>query len=443
VRVVQEDLAQCQAVLRIELDASELESYLERAHRRLAPRVRVPGFRKGKAPRAVLERVVGRESLLEEAMELILPEATETAVRDEGLEMAGIPQVEVVEREPTTLRATIPLPAQVALGDYKEVRVVWEDVAVEQGRVIDTLEDIRRELSPWEPVERPAQMDDLVVLDVSGVCEGREILSQSDLGYIVSPDPMPVAEFGSNVEGIGQGETKTFTLLFPDDHQDPELAGKPCEFTVDAKEIKVRALPDLNDEFAKGVGPGYDSLEALKKDIEARIFTNLQEEAVQAYEEKVIETVLGKADITLAPLLVEREVGRLADELQGRVQDIVKRPMGVDEYVSLLGKTEEEIRQEMQPKAEARLRRGALLSKVGEEESLTVSDTQIDGEIDRMVNEAGPRGSEVRRHFADTQHRQSIQRSLFARMALEKLVFIAKGEYSGGVGAEHEVKSEG
>lgn len=441
-QVVQEELAECQAVLRIELDASEMESYLDRAHRRLAARVRVPGFRKGKAPRVVLERAVGRESLLEEAMEFILPEATDIAVREQGLAMAGLPQVEVLEREPTILRATIPLPAEVTLGGYRDIRVVWEDVAVDESRVTDTLENIRRELAPWEPVDRPVQMEDLVVMDVNGTCEEREVLRQSDLGYIVSPEPMPVEGFGSNIEGMQSGETKTFTLPFSDDYQDPELAGKPCEFTVQAKEIKVRALANLDDEFAKGVGPGYDSLAALKQDIEGRILANLQEEALQGYEEKVIEAVLDTTDIVMAPLLVEREVGRLVDELQGRVQEIVKRPMGVDEYVSLMGKTQEEIHQEMHPRAELRLRRGALLSKIGEKENLAVPDTKIDDEINRMVNEAGPRGQDIRRHFSDPQHRQMIQRTLYTRMALDKLVLIAQGKEPDGVEAKDDVKGQ-
>ena len=427
-QVTQEELQQRQAVLHIELEDADLERYLDRAHRRVVQRLTVPGFRRGKAPRSIVERLVGRDVLLEEALELLLPEVTAKAVEEQGLEMAAPPRVEVVTREPMALRATVPLPPEVTLGDYREVRVEPEEIEVDEERVTETLEEIRRETTPWEPVDRPVAMDDQVVMDLRGSVEGREVVNQRDVGYIVSEEPNPVAGFGAALEGMAQGETREFTLPFPDDYRDAELAGKSCDFVVEAKEIKGRELPDMDDEFAHGVGQGYDSLEALREDIRGRHRASLEAEAQGRYEEKVLDEVLLTAEIEMAPLLVQRETERLEQDLRDRVQSLVRGPLGVDEYMSLLGKTAEEVQEELRPRAEMRLQRSALLSSVAEAEGCEASDEAVSAEIEGMVQEAGPRGREVRRHFKNAQNREMVARTLRARQALERLVAIAKGE---------------
>ena len=427
-QVTQEELQQRQAVLHIEVEDADLERYLDRAHRRVVQRVTVPGFRRGKAPRSIVERLVGRDVLLEEALELLLPEVTAKAVEEQGLEMAAPPRVEVVTREPMALRATVPLPPEVTLGDYRQVRVPLEDVEVDEERVTETLEEIRRETTPWEPVDRPVAMGDQVVMDFRGATEGRELINQRNFGYIVSEEPSPVPGFGAALDGMQQGETREFTLPFPDDYRDADLAGKPCDFVVEAKEIKGRELPEMDDEFAHGVGQGYDSLEALREDVRGRIRASLEAEAHGRYEEKVLEEVLATAEIEMAPLLVQRETERLQQELRDRVQSLVRGPVGVDEYMSLLGKTAEEVQEELRPRAEMRLQRSALLNSVADAEGCEASDEAVSAEIEGMVQEAGPRGREVRRHFADAQHREMVSRSLRTRQALQLLVTIARGE---------------
>ena len=427
-QVTQEELQQCQAVLHIEMEDADLERYLDRAHRRVVQRVTVPGFRRGKAPRSIVERLVGRDVLLEEALELMLPEVTAKAVEEQGLEMAAPPRVEVVTREPMALRATVPLPPEVTLGDYRQVRIAPEEVEVDEERVAETLEDIRRESTPWEPVARPVRMGDQVVMDLRGSTEGRELINNRNFGYVVSEEPSPVPGFGAALEGMEQGETREFTLPFPDDYSDSELAGKPCEFVVQAKEIKGRELPDMDDEFARGVGQGYDSLEALREELRSRLRASLEAEAHSRYEEQVLEEVLATTEIEMAPLLVQRETERLQQELRDRVQSLVRGPVGVDEYMSLLGKTAEEVQDELRPRAETRLKRSALLNSVADAEGCEASDEAVSAEIEGMVQEAGPRGREVRRHFSDAQHREMVARSLRTRQALHLLVTIARGE---------------
>ena len=254
------------------------------------------------------------------------------------------------------------------------------------------------------------------------------VVNQRNVGYIVTEEPNPVAGFGAALEGMAQGEIREFTLSFPDDHRDAEMAGKPCDFVVEAKEVKGRELPEMDDEFAHGVGQGYDSLEALREDVRGRHRASLEAEAQGRYEEKVLEEVLATAQIEMAPLLVQRETERLQQELRDRVQSLVRGPLGVDEYMTLLGKSAEEVQEELRPRAEMRLQRSALLTSVADAEGCEATDEAVSAEIEGMVQEAGARGREVRRHFADAQHREMVARSLRTRQALALLVTIARGE---------------
>ena len=327
------------------------------------------------------------------------------------------------------LRATVPLPPEVTLGDYREVRVPPEDIQVNEDRVTETLEEIQRETTPWEPVDRPVTMGDQVVMDLRGSTEGRELINQRNFGYVVSEEPSPVPGFGAALEGMQQGETREFTLPFPDDYRDAELAGKPCDFVVEAKEIKGRELPEMDDEFAPrrraGVRFPGGSQGGRSRPLSA---LPSKPRPTVAMKSRCWTKCWRRAQIEMAPLLIQRETERLQQELRDRVQSLVRGPVGVDEYMSLLGKTAEEVQEELRPRAEMRLQRSALLNSVADAEGCEASDEAVSAEIEGMVQEAGPRGREVRRHFSDPQHREMVARSLRTRQALHLLVTIARGE---------------
>jgi trigger factor len=428
VKITQEGLAQRQAVLTIELEPPDLEKYLQRGYQRLVQRVRVPGFRAGKAPRAVLERMVGQEAFLEEAMEVLVPEATDQAVQDQHLEAWSAPEVEVVSRAPLVLKATVPLRPGVELADYRSLRVDAPVVVVEPQKVDEALESLRREVTPWEPVVRPVQMDDLVVMDVTASVEGESILKETDSSYLVAPGSVfPPPGFWDALVGMQRGESRDFTLPLPEEFEPKRLAGKPCRFTVTAKEVKARRLPPLDDEFAKGVGQGFESLDALRGDLWTRLGEAQGREARWAHQDNVVAKVLEGARVELAPLLVEREIDHLLEDITRRAQAAGGGREDAEAYMATLGKTIEEIRTQLQPQALERLQRAAVLAEIADREGVAVSEEALEGEIRRMVQEAGAGGASVRRMVDQPGNREAIARALRTRRTIERLAEIAQG----------------
>lgn len=428
-KVTREDLPQHEVVLNIEVEAEDLEPYLDRAYRRRVQRVNIPGFRKGKAPRTVLERFVGREALLEEAVDLLVPEVVEQAVTQEKLEQGGVPSVDIVQRDPVVVKATVPLMPLVVLNAYRDIRVQPEAVEVTDEQVQDVLERLRRDLAPWEPVDRPVALGDQVTLDVHAEVEGREVASQKDMVYVATADnPNPVPGFAAALVGAEPGQHHEFTIAVPDDHQDRRLAGRQCTFQVTVHQVREKAFSELNDEFAKGVGQGYDSLEALRDAIRDDIRTG-QERAVRfRHEDSVVEELAARATVELSPLLVEHEIEHLlADEQEA----LRRQQVGMEEYLQTVGKSAEEHREEARTVALARLTRAHALRKVGELEGLTATPEEVEEEVQSLLEKAGPRVAALRRNLDSPGGRDSVAQTILRRKVLDRLVAIAKGEQSG------------
>ena len=420
----QEETINRQTVLNIEVEPEELDGFLNRAYQRLVRRIVVPGFRKGKAPRTMVERLVGYDRLLEEALEILVPEITSSAVQTQELEISTMPEVEVVETSPVKIKATIALTPGVNLGDYRGLRIPIEEINIEASKIHETLEEIRRDSSVWEPVDRLAQIDDLVVIDVEGVVDGNQLFEQKDTNYVITQEPLPLPGFGDALIGMSKEESKEFSLVLPEEFPELPMRGKTCQIKVIAKEIKERTLPNLDDEFAAGIGQGYESLTALEQEVEERLRVSAQIQIDRSYEESVMEKVLELSTLELPPLLLKREIDHLLHEQQNQDDNQSK----LSDYVTNAGKSEEEIREELIPQAEIRLKRAALLGEVASVESIVVSGERIEEEISKLAAQAGGQGNQIRRLFAEARQKEGLARSIRTRETMERLASIAKGE---------------
>ncbi len=425
-KVTKEDLPQREVVLNIEVAAEDMVPYMDRAYQRASQRVSIPGFRKGKAPRAVLERFVSREALLDDAVDFMVPELVEQAVEQEQLERGGIPNVEVVQKEPMVLKATVPLAPKVVLDAYRDIRVEPEVVAVEDEEVQQALETLRSELAPWEPVERPVAEGDLATLDVRARAGNREISNQKGVVYLVTQDsPNPVSGFAQALVGARAGESKEFSLFLPAGYPDRRLAEQECLFQVTVHQVKEKRLPGLNDEFAKGVGEGYDSLEALKEKLRNDIRLRKEQLARHRHEDKVVEEVLARTKIEISPLLVDHEVDHL---LKDEEEALKRQQVSVDQYLERVGKSEDEHREEARALAVQRLTRAYALLKVAELESLAATAGEVEEELDSLLESAGPQASTLRRNLDTPGGRESLARVILNRKVVARLVEIARGE---------------
>jgi len=427
-KVTREDLPQREVLLSIEVEAEDMDPYLDQAYRQLVQRRNIPGFRKGKAPRVVVERFVGQDALLDEAVDFLVSPVVEQAVEQEQLEQGGVPDVEVVQRDPVVLKATVPLVPSVVLDAYRDIRAQPETVEVTDEQVQDTLERLRWELAPWEPADRPVASGDLVTLDIRAEVEGREATNQKGVAYLAADDNLnPVPGFAQALVGAEPGQDKEFTITAPDDHQDRGLAGRECTFQVTVHQVREKDLSELNDEFAKGVGEGYDSLDALRDKIRDDIRGRGEQAARRRHEESVVEELLARTTVELSPLLVEREIDHLlADEQEA----LRRQQVGMEQYLQTVGKSAEEHREEARAVAVARLTRAHALRKVGELEGLTATPEEVEEEMKSLLEEAGPRARELRRNLDTPGGRDSLGQVILRRKVLSRLVEIANGEES-------------
>jgi trigger factor len=425
-KVTREDEVQRQTVLNIEMEEPDLESYLQRAYQRVSQKVKVPGFRPGKAPRAVVERVIGRESLLQEALEFMVPEATAKAIEQEAIEAGAQPDVELIGTDPVSIKATVPLIPLVETGDYSSIRVLWVAPAVSDEQINDAIEEIRKQSAVWNPVERPAQIGDQVVMDLLGVVDGETLLDQQDGPFVLSEEPMPIPGFGQALVGLSTGDTREFALTFPEDYLSEAMAGKECLFTVTAKETKEQKLPDLDDEFAKGAGEGFDTLDALKDNIRQQLQDELEHQDQHQYEDLVLDELAIIGSVELPSIIVERAIDHHLEEIQETIGRRLGRAITLEEYIEVTKKTEEELREETRETVEQQLRRSYLISEVSQTEGIEASEEDIEAEIDTMATTSGEQGEQVRQMFMVQENRDSVARSIRSRHTVEHLVAIAK-----------------
>jgi trigger factor len=423
-KVSTETLENRQARLTIEVAPEETESSLDKAYRRLSKKMVVPGFRKGKAPRSIMELHLGKDVLLEEALEDLIPETYQKALEEQGLEAIGQPEIEIVERQPVKYKATVSLKPIIDLGDYRYVRLEPEKAEVTQEEVDKVIEQLRQQQAPWEPVEGPVSFDDLVTMDVKGTVSDKVTVDQSSIQYqVVQDSRRPVAGFAEKLEGMVKGETREFSLPFPEDYPDKKMVGKEGSFKVTVSEVKRKALPDLNDEFAKSLGEDFDSLDSLRQRVTQQLQKIAEDTARRRFEEKALDIVVRFAKVQYPPVMLEHELEHLLEE---QARQLGQR--GLEDYLKNINKTKEQLKEELKPTAAARLTRSLVLGKMAEEEKIEVSHEEIDAEIEKLAQMAGERADDLRRGLATGEAHHSVEQRLLVKKTLERLAQIAAGQ---------------
>lgn len=424
-KVTREKTESSQAFLRIEMEPAEVEESLEQSYQRLAKKANIPGFRKGKAPRAVLERYIGKDSLLEDALNNLLPQAYEKALKEQEIEAIANPSIEIAQTDPVVFKATVPLKPTIELGDYQQIRLTPEPVELTEDEVNTMIEQLRRQHATWEPVERPADFDDLVALDIESHIEEKPFINQQGVQYqILHDQPLPVPGFAEQLSGMKGGEEKEFKLQLPEDYSRAELAGKEAQFKVKVSEIKQQRLPELDDEFATLVNPDLKTLDSLRERISANLRLMAEEKAKREFEERVVEAVVESSQVEFPPVLVEMEIARLLDQQARQLQT---SDIGLEEYLKRVGKTEEELREELRPLATKRVTGSLVLGRIAEEEKIEVSDAEINAELENMVQSVAGNKDEVKKRLDSLQVRDSIGQLLMTRKTIQRLVEIAGG----------------
>ena len=434
VNVTRESSNPTEVTLNVLMDADDEEPFINRSYRRLVSRLQIPGFRPGKAPRSIVERHLGRAALVQEALEFMIPETLDQVLKDQDIQAFVEPELEILEVEPVSFKAVVPLEPAVDLGEFRMIRLERETVEITQAGVDDVIERLRFESGPWEPVERPVKFGDLLSLDVTGTILGEQAINDQGIDFVPQQDnQMPMPGFSIYLEGTVEGQEKEFTLTVPDDHAQTEYAGQECRFNVKILSIKEKRLPDLDDEFAKGIRDGYESLEALRSDVEERLTKDSETASLRQLEQNSLDELLKIAQVQASGLIYQRELDQMHQEQERRLQS---QRVNMDTYLSFIGTTHDEWLEQLRPQAEQRLNTYLIMRKLAEEEGIEVAPEEIEAEIETMASTSGDSAESVRTALSTESARDSIRSSVLSRKVMERLVEIVQGQAESSVEPE-------
>jgi trigger factor len=378
VKVSSTELPPRQVSLDIEVEKDRLDRAMDEAYRRLAGRVDVPGFRRGKAPRSMVERMLGHDRIVEEALDRLVPEVVTEAMQQEKVEPYTRPRVESIEFDPLRLKAVVGLAPKVELGDYKAgLRVMREDMQVGEKEIDTVIDRIRNSYAQWAPVERAVQLNDRVGIDLKASIEGHEqpLMDSKDAEYIVDPEgTQPASGFAEQLVGMQAGDEKSFTLSMPDDYRPKEVAGKPADFQVRLHWAKERELPELDDEFAQQVGD-YADVAAFRAAVESQLRHSEEERVRDKLEDEAMNKLVELSSIEFPPQLVDFQAQLMLDQFKTNVE---RQGLQLNQYLRLVGKEQDAFEQEIREQAETRVRRSLALDAFADAERIAAESDDSD-----------------------------------------------------------------
>jgi trigger factor len=365
--------------IEVEVPAAEVERAVNRAARALAREMRMPGFRKGKAPPSLVIQRLGFGAVFEEAIREALPEWFERALLDTWVSPVGDPSIEIVsapqaEGEPLTFKFEIGVRPKAKLGEYKGLEVGRPEPEAPEEIVDREIERIREGFARLEPVERAAVEGDVLLVDFEGLLDGAAFEGGTATDYLLELGGGQLIEgFEEQLSGVSAGEARQVEVTFPADYQAEQLAGQDAVFKVDVKEVREKILPELDDDFAAEASE-FDTLEELRADIRERLSKVMDERVEQDFRVAAVDAATVAASVEVPDDLA----GARAGERWQRVErQLAARGMSPDAYLQMQGKTREEILEESRPDAERELKREAVLAAIVEAEGIEASEEEM------------------------------------------------------------------
>lgn len=423
-KVTTETVDTREVVLTVEPDADRIDQAKRRAAR-LISRVRpVPGFRPGRAPLAMVERVFGAETVLNEALHSVADGIFRDAIRDADLEPYDAGEFEVESQDPLQLKIRISLPPVVDLGDYRSVRVEPEpEVVVTDEMVDEHLEELREQHAEYEPVERPALIGDQVVLEMVATVDGEEIHRDDAFEFVMSHQDQPVMLVETAL-GMSAGEGGERDMDFPEEYPVSELAGQPARVAFTVKQVREKILPEVDDEFARSASE-YETAEELREKTREELHRELTEARETRQTDKVVRALVNHATIEYPAVAVDREIELMLGNERARLAS-----MGFEweSYLRMIRRTEEELRSTLRPRAEERLRQRLALFEFANREGIEADDADVEAELDRYATEYGGEDTAaMRQRLVESGIAESLRGDLRSRKTVERLVALFTG----------------
>lgn len=382
-----ENLEKNMAKMTVEVPAENLEKAIKTAFNKNKNRFNIPGFRRGKAPLAMIEKMYGPEVFYEEAANLVLDESYPEAAKESNLEIVSRPEIDIVQIEKGKTfiyTATVAVKPEVTLGDYKGIQVEKASAEVTDEDVENELKRVQNQNSRLLTIEdRPVQDGDQTVIDFDGYVDGKRFEGGKSEDYPLTIGSHSFIDtFEEQLIGKNIGEECEVNVTFPEEYHAKELAGKPAVFKVTVKEIKMKELPDLNDEFAEEVSE-FETLDEYKADIKSKLLERKQKEAATENENRVVEKVVENTSMEIPEKMLETQVQNMINDYARRMQS---QGMSMDQYMQYTGMTLESLKEQTKPQAEKSIRTRLALEAVVKAEDIKVSEEAVEEELQKMAD---------------------------------------------------------
>ena len=418
-----------QMVLEIEVPPAEVDRHFATAYRHVAERTRVPGFRPGKAPRQVIDRFVGRGSVLAEAIDHLVGDAYDRALDETKIIPIDQPKVDidpasVVEGQAVTFTATVPVRPDVELGAYTDYPFELEIPEVTAVQVEQVIGELQEQQATLRPVDgRGAASGDIASVKFVGSIDGEPFEGGSaDRMPLVIGENRMIAGWEDQLIGLGIGDTKGFDITFPDDYRVEELRGKQAHFDVELLDLRDKLLPEVNDEFAKSVGD-VESLDELRAEIRDAMTKRAEADARHSFGDRIIDFASTNATVELPEVMVANEVEIMRDELRTR---LAQQRIGMEQYLALAKSTPDEMTNELREPATRRVKTLLVLSAIAEKEGIDASDEEIDAEIAEQLARYDD-DAKLREYLTSRRGRSYLRMTLRNRTLVDTLIERALG----------------
>ncbi|MFM9328497.1 trigger factor [Paenibacillus mesotrionivorans] len=416
-------------VLTVEVAADRVDAALDKAFKKVVTKVTVPGFRKGKVPRSMFEKRFGVESLYQDALDILLPEAYMEAVAEAGITPVDRPEIDIEQvgkGQVLKFTAKVTVKPEVQLGDYKGIEVPAQSTEVTEEDIENELKQLQQRHAELVVVEEGAvENGDTVVIDFEGFSEGVPFDGGKAEKYsleIGSGSFIP--GFEEQLVGLAKGEEKDIDVTFPENYQSEELKGKPVVFKIKLHDIKRKNLPVLDDEFAKDVSE-FDTLEEYKQDISKRIAERKEQSGKRDLENAVVEKVSAAAEVEIPEAMIRDEVERMLGDFENRLK---MQGMNLEMYFQFSGQDEEALKEQMKSDAEKRVLQSLVLEAVAQAEGIEASDEELEEELSNLAKQYQREVDELRAILTANGNLESLKSDLVTRKTVQYLVDNSKTE---------------
>lgn len=417
-----ENLEHNMAKLTIEVSAEELEKALNTAYNKQKRQISVPGFRKGKVPRAMIEKMYGAEIFYEDAANELMQQTYPSAIDESGVDIVSRPTVDVVQIEkgkPFIYTAEVATRPEVTLGKYMGVTVTKIDTSVTEDEVEAELENQRNTNARTVTVtDRPVKEGDTAVIDFEGFVDGVAFDGGKGENHPLEIGSHSFIDtFEDQLVGKNVGDELDVNVTFPEQYQAADLAGKPAVFKVKINEIKAKELPELNDEFAQDVA-GVDTLAEYKEELKKNLTEKKENEAKKTKEDEAIQKIIDKSKMDLPKAMIDTQCETMVNEF---AQRIAQSGLSMDQYLQFSGMTVDQLKEQVRPEAETRIKSSLVLEQIAKEENIEVSDEDINAEIEKMAKAYGMEADKLKEYMGDSE-KESMKRDLAITKAVDLIM---------------------